>query len=134
MRRLIATVMTFVVPGCSPASSTPAEAAPILGAWHGPHVSLTLTLSGGSIEYDCAHGGLSSPLQADRSGRFTVGGVHVREHGGPIRIDEVPDSVPARYEGTVRGDQMTLRVIVANDTLGTFTLRRNGRPQLLKCL
>jgi hypothetical protein len=58
----------------------------------------------------------------------------VREHGGPIRVGEVPDSLPARYAGHVRGDRMTLRVLVGADTLGPFELRRGAEPQLFKCL
>jgi hypothetical protein len=58
----------------------------------------------------------------------------VREHGGPVRVGEVPDSVPARYVGRVDGDRMTLRVLVGRDTLGPFELRRGAEPQLFKCL
>jgi hypothetical protein len=134
MRSLIFGVLAFVVTGCAPGSSLPGEPAPLLGVWSGRSVMLTLTRSAGSVEYDCAHGGLSSALEPDRTGAFNVTGVHVREHGGPIREGEVPDSVPARYEGVVRGEQMTLRVFAGQDTLGPFTLRRNGAPQLVKCL
>jgi hypothetical protein len=42
--------------------------------------------------------------------------------------------VPARYAGHVRGDRMTLRVLVGADTLGPFELRRDAEPQLFKCL
>lgn len=108
--------------------------ADIAGRWGGAHVALTLDDSGGSIEYDCAHGGLSAPVRPDRSGRFESDGVHVREHGGPVREGEVPDSIPARYAGRISGDRMTLRVLVGRDTLGPFELRRGAEPRLFKCL
>jgi hypothetical protein len=98
------------------------------------HVGLTLTETNGTISYDCAHGGLSSPVVADRAGYFDVGGVHVREHGGPIRDGEVPDSLPARYLGQVSGDRMKLRVVVGPDTLGPFELQLGATPQLFRCL
>lgn len=104
------------------------------GAWGGVHAGLTLTPDGGSISYDCAHGGLGAPVRRDRAGRFDVPGVHVREHGGPVRIGEVPDSVPARYFGQVTGDRMVLRVLVGADTLGPFSLGRGVEPQLFRCL
>jgi hypothetical protein len=119
---------------CTAIGSSPAEGTLVLGRWGGVHVALTLTDSGGTIEYDCAHGGLGTPVRLDRAGRFDVAGVHVREHGGPVRVGEVPDSLPARYAGDVTGDRMTLRVFVGTDTLGRFELRRGAEPQLFKCL
>jgi hypothetical protein len=69
-------------------------------------------------------------------GEFEAIGVHVREHGGPVREGERPDSIPARYVGRVTGDRMTLRVYAGSrpDTLGPFELRRGGEPRLFKCL
>jgi hypothetical protein len=58
----------------------------------------------------------------------------VREHGGPERVGEVPDSEPARYLGRVTGDHMVLQVLVGSDTLGPFTLQRGTAPQLFRCL
>jgi hypothetical protein len=123
-----------IAAGCSGAVATPGDGAPLVGEWNGLHASLTLTGSGGSIEYDCAHGGLRAPVEPDAAGQFTVAGVHFRDHGGPVRIGEVPDSTPARYIGKVQGDQLTLRVFVGQDTLGPFTLRRGGESRLTRCL
>src|ERR1035437_9059282 len=50
--------------------------------------------------YDCAHGGLTAPVRPDGAGHFDVVGVHVPEHGGPVRIGEVPDTV---HHGMVVG-------------------------------
>lgn len=107
---------------------------PVAGAWGGAHVSLSLTNTGGVITYDCAHGALNAPIVPDGTGSFDVAGVHVREHGGPVRIDEVPDSLPARYLGHVSGARMTLRVLVGADTLGLFDLQLGAAPQLYRCL
>ena len=123
-----------LVIGCSGAVATPRVGGPVVGEWNGPHASLTLTESGGSIEYDCGHGGLRAPVSPDDAGRFTVAGVHFRGHGGPVRIGEVPDSASAQYVGTVQGDQLTLRVLVGAETLGPFTLRRGAESRLVRCL
>ncbi len=104
------------------------------GDWNGVGASLRLDSTGGDIEFDCAHGGLSAPLRPDRGGAFDAPGVFVREHGGPIRIDEVPDSIPARYLGRVRGNELTLRVMFGSDSVGPLTLVRDGPVRLFKCL
>ncbi|MCL4212752.1 MAG: hypothetical protein KJZ74_02445 [Gemmatimonadales bacterium] len=106
----------------------------LAGDWNGVGASLRLDAAGGEIEFDCAHGGLSATVRPDRSGAFETPGVFVREHGGPIRIDEVPDSIPARYIGRVRGDELTLRVMFGSDSVGPLTLLRDGPVRLFKCL
>jgi hypothetical protein len=120
--------------GCSMGAPLSSEGTTLVGDWGGVHAGLTLAADGGAISYDCAHGGLGAPVTPDRAGRFEVAGVHVREHGGPVRIGEVPDSVPARYLGQVAGDRMVLKVLVGSDTLGPFVLQRGVPPQLFRCL
>lgn len=120
--------------GCTTTGALSSDGAPILGRWGGVHAELTLTETGGTISYDCGHGGVDATVRPDRAGEFDVAGVHVREHGGPIRVGEVPDSLPARYVGHVSRDRMTLRVLVGPDTLGPFDLRLGAAPQLVRCL
>src|SRR5688500_4368763 len=131
---LLALGIAAAAAGCTLPGPSPSDGVPVTGAWGAAHAALTLTDAGGSIEYDCAHGARGSPLRPDAAGRFTVDGVHVREHGGPVRMGEVPDSLPARYVGRVSGDRMTLRVLVGADTLGPFELRRGAEPRLFRCL
>ena len=133
-RRSVLNVGLAALFGCTIGGAVPSEEAVLSGDWGGAHVGLTLTPEGGAISYDCAHGGLDAPVRRDHAGRFVVSGVHVREHGGPVRVGEVPDSVPARYLGQVSGDRMVLRVIVGPDTLGPFALQRGVAPQLFRCL
>jgi len=57
-----------------------------------------------------AHGTLDRPLALDGCGHFDVGGSFFREHGGPIRVDEVPDQQPARYAGSLNQRSMTMTV------------------------
>ena len=134
MRMLAGVAFVMATLQCTGPSPGLGDRSPVTGAWGGRHAGLTLTESGGTIEYDCAHGGLAAPIRAGGDGRFEVVGVHVREHGGPMRVDEVPDSVPARYVGRLSGNRMTLQVIVNTDTLGPFELQRGTPPQLVKCL
>ena len=120
--------------GCGGAVVASNDGTVVTGAWNGANLSLTLDERGGATEYDCAHGGLSAPVIVDATGAFRVTGVHVPEHGGPIRLDEIPDSLPAIYVGRWTGDAITMRVLVGVDTLGPFTLRRDAPSRLLKCL
>jgi hypothetical protein len=107
-----------------------------LGAWGGDHVGLVLTATGGTLEYDCAHGTIDEPFVTDSAGRFQLMGTHTREHGGPIGRDEKADKHPARYTGGVDGDTMTLTVTLtdSNEVLGTFTLTRGRIARVFKCL
>lgn len=132
--RSVLGVGLVILCGCTVGGGMPSENVGLEGAWGGIHAGLTLTAEGGTISYDCAHGTLDAPVRRDREGRFEVSGVHVREHGGPVRVGEVLDSEPARYIGQVTGDHMVLQVLVGSDTLGPFTLRRGVAPQLFRCL
>lgn len=119
---------------CTTTGAPSSSDAPIVGRWSGAHAELMLTDSGGTSSYDCAHGGLYSPVVPNGAGDFDVLGVHVRERGGPARIGEVPDSLPARFIGQLNGDRMRLRVLVGTDTLGPFELQLGAASQLVRCL
>jgi hypothetical protein len=105
------------------------------GTWGGEHISLEVTDGGGTVEYDCAHGTIDRKIVLDARGRFHVSGTHVREHGGPVRRDEQPDSHPAQYTGQIVGDQMTLTVAEVDTgyVVGVFKLTRGQQPRLMKC-
>lgn len=124
----------LILCGCTAGGGLPSGGAALDGTWGGAHVGLALTSAGGTIRYDCAHGTLEGPVVRDREGRFETIGLHVREHGGPVRAGEVLDPEAARYVGQVTGDRMVLQVLVGSDTLGPFTLQRGAEPRLLRCL
>lgn len=102
--------------------------------WGGTHIGLVITVSGASVEYDCAEGEILEPIILN-DGKFNVLGLHYMGMGGPIGVDRVHPR-PARYEGRVDGDQMTMTVTL-NDTkeqVGTYTLVRGANPHVVKCL
>jgi hypothetical protein len=107
-----------------------------LGVWGGEHVSLVVADTGGTLDYDCAHGTIDPPLVTDPDGRFDLVGTHTREHGGPIRSDEKPDKHPARYTGAIDGETMALTVTLTDSAAppATFTLTRGRIGQVFKCL
>jgi hypothetical protein len=104
------------------------------GDWGGQHIALSLSASGGQIEYDCGQGSLDGPLVPDAAGAFRVVGRHVPGHGGPVRSDEpAPASQPALYQGTVSSDRMQLRVTCGGMEIGAYSLRRGASARLLRC-
>ena len=110
--------------------------APVLGEWGGEHLGLVATLQEVQLEFDCATGRTSAAITPDAAGRFAVAGFHVPGHGGPIREDDEPVAIAARFDGTVRGDLMTISVTLPEwaTTLGPYTLVRGASPRVFKCL
>ncbi len=108
----------------------------LAGTWGGEHISLTILDSTSNLEYDCAHGTIDEPILTDSEGNFEVTGVHVFEHGGPIRIDETFEKHPSVYKGRIEGEKMTL-ILIIKDTkaeIDTFWLTRGAEPIIYKCL
>jgi hypothetical protein len=115
-------------------STSPDQVVPA-GTWGGEHALLTLTSASATIEFDCAHGALPAPLPLDR-GAFDVAGDFFPEHGGPIRVDEPMVRRPARYQGTIEKQTMTLRVVLTDtsEDAGTFTLTFGTSGRVFKCV
>jgi len=118
---------------CASAAVGPTGDAVRNGTWGATGVVLEVTSTGAKIEYDCGRGTLDQPLTLDRNGKFSVTGQHFRE-GGPARSDDTGQ--PARYDGVVNGDEMTLTVTLtdAKTTFGTYSLAFGHAPMLRKCL
>jgi hypothetical protein len=108
----------------------------LVGDWGGEHIGMVVHSDSATIEYDCAHGAIDEAIRPDSRGRFTATGTYTREHGGPIRDDEIPDEQPARYEGTVFGRELTLKVTLTESgvVIGSYGLERAASPQVFKCL
>ena len=121
-RLLALTAALIALPACADGPT----AADLIGDWGGEHVALTVTPAGGSLEFDCAHGTIDEPIRPRANGTFDGAGVYVREHGGPIREDEPPDSHPARYVGRIDGSRMILTVALTDGEEWTaqYTLRQ----------
>jgi len=103
--------------------------------WGANGIKLAVEENAGTIEYDCADGQIEEPLKVDEQGNFTANGVHIRQKGGPIREDSPPPRQPARYQGKISGDKMTLKVTLteSGEVIGTFTLERGKTPRMHRC-
>lgn len=122
-------VLSFLLAlGCaSPTSPDP------IGQWGSNDANLTLSRSGGTIEYGCGLGTIDSTWSVGTSGQFTATGMHYTE-GGPVPIGGVPPH-PARYRGTLRDPWLTLSVTLTDldQTLGPYRLERGRTGSLVKC-
>jgi hypothetical protein len=133
-RVTLAILLLSAATGCH----TPVAPVDVLpdGRWGGDHAELVVGESSATIEFDCAHGTLSVPIPIDADGRFDVPGTFTREQGGPIREDDPPAPLPARYAGTTDGRRTTLTVRLVDAPhvpIGTYELVL-GRPgRLFKC-
>jgi hypothetical protein len=129
---VLGTVAAGVACGGGPTTAS----TPPIGAWGGDHISLTISDAGSRADFDCAHGEIPNPWVVDARQAFSVRGIYVRERGGPVRIDEAPDSHPAAYAGSVTGNTMVLTVELTDtkDVVGTFTLIRGAPGRVVKCL
>ncbi|MCL7991292.1 MAG: hypothetical protein M8840_09130 [marine benthic group bacterium] len=107
-----------------------------IGAWGGLHVVLVLEESGGSLDYDCAHGTIEPGWTLTDDGRFSGVGEHYLESGGPVRDGEELQPRPAAYEGMIDDDRMQLTVTLTDSAqvVGTFDLRRGADGQIVRCL
>jgi hypothetical protein len=112
---------------CGLAVACASSTAPtILGAWGGQQASLSLTISGGTVAYQCGSGTIDSAWTITTDGQFSASGVHYFG-AGPVPPGGTPPH-PARYSGQVQGPFLTLTVVVTDlqQTLGPFHLIRGG--------
>ena len=137
LRTMSALILLGTVGGwaCGGASTGPSSPVPG-GVWSGDHVILTVADTATHLELDCAHGEIPGPLTVDARGQFDAAGTYVREHGGPIRAGEAPDSHPAMYSGSVNSAAMALTIRLGDSTelIGPFALVRGSSGRVVKCL
>ena len=106
------------------------------GQWGGEHVSMAVTATGASLEFDCAHGTVDEAPLLGAQGQFNLRGAYVRGHGGPIRQDEPEDRHPAQYSGQLQGPRVRLSIRLTDDgtQIGPFEAVLGQPPRLFKCL
>jgi hypothetical protein len=121
---------------CAACSGTPSGPSPVAaGVWGGDHVTFTVGNSSNHLEFDCAHGDIPGVLSVN-NGELAATGTFVREHGGPVRVDEPLDTHPALYSGTVSDSlmQLSVKLTDSGDVVGSFSLVRGTSGRVVKCL
>jgi hypothetical protein len=137
-RVIVAVLVGFVAPSCAAnvRGTSPASLQSVLksGQWAGQHIVMTVATSETDIEFDCGKATVPGAIDIDRDGAFAVGGTFLQERPGPT-TPEGPPQRPMRLSGTVKGDDMQVKVVLTdqNEDVGTFTLSFGGTPRLVKC-
>lgn len=103
--------------------------------WGGEGVSLRVTATGATLEFDCAHGAILQPIRPNADGTFSTSGTFTPEHGGPIQKNNPPSDLPATYHGSIQGDSMHLEIelTVKDYAPSSLALTRGAAGHLRKC-
>jgi len=118
----------------APRGTQPTSAPVKSGQWGGQHIAMTVGASRSDVEFDCGTATITGPLDADSAGAFSANGTFLPERPGPVTPDP-PASRPMRLSGTVKGDQMQVKIALTdkNEDLGDFSLTLGGDARLVKC-
>jgi hypothetical protein len=103
-----------------------------LGTWGGADAGLVVSADGVHVHLGCTKGDIAGRVPLDRSGAFSVTGLH--------NVDAFPVDHgivhPARYDGRLRGDDRLTFEVTLLDTsqhLGPATTFLGRQPQLSGC-
>jgi hypothetical protein len=103
------------------------------GTWGGNHLTMEISDTEVTLEFDCAQGTITQPLTLDETGRFAVAGTYVREGPGPVR-QGVKQDTAAQYSGRLSEGTLTITVhIPGGDDLGPYALSEGRQGKVTKC-
>ncbi len=125
-------ILALSVAGAGPSEKPAASPG---GSWGGIGILVDIGPSSVRIELDGAQGRIGAPLALDGTGRFDVEGTIVHERPGPTRQGEAePAREPARFQGVVEGDTLTLTVtlIRSGKVIGPLTAKRGAPARVRK--
>lgn len=107
----------------------------VSGEWGGQGISMQVSDSGATLEFDCASGSITEGIALDSSGKFSAKGLFARQRPGPTREDEENDGQPATYEGVITGESLTLTItlVQSKEKVGTFTLTHGKVGRIRRC-
>ena len=133
VRARVSLLAAFLCVACDATSTSPTTVDE--GLWGGDHVTMTVAATSTHLEFDCAHGDIPGVLSVNH-GDLAANGTFVREHGGPIRVDDQTDEHPALYSGQVSSGKMKLsiRLTDSGEVVGSFDLVQGAAGRVFKCL
>ena len=133
-RVILAGLAIVLLRDCDVAGPRPSSGK-VSGTWGGDNAGLIADDTSTHVHIGCTFGNVPQTIVLDPSGRFDVAGVYVLR-AYPVYVGP---SFPARFQGTVIGSLMTLRVTVSDtaaDTtaqLGPVRLVRGPEPRMQVC-
>lgn len=133
-RVILAGLAIVLLRDCDVAGPRPSPGK-VSGTWGGGNAGLIADDTSAHVHIACTFGNVPQTIVLDPSGRFDVAGVYVLR-AYPVYVGP---TLPARYQGTVIGSVMTLRVTVSDTTadttaqLGPVRLVRGQEPKMQVC-
>jgi hypothetical protein len=105
------------------------------GDWGGTGIAMTVTDTGGSIQFDCADGTITSELRMKNDGSFRAEGTLTRNGPGPVRTDQTPVGRAVIFKGKVNGKSMSITMTDAKtgERLGEYVATHGQEPRLHRC-
>jgi hypothetical protein len=134
MIRILVLLAWAAIPLVTYGQTTTPPLGPAGTIWGGEHVALEVTFEGSNLEFDCATGAITKPVQLDSPGKFKVAGTFTREHPGPVMRDGNAPTV-AIYSGDLQGNTLKLNITAGpqNESAGDYVLRRGNSGRVMKC-
>ncbi len=133
-RTILAALSVVLLRDCELAAPRP-SAGVVTGTWGGDNAGLMADDTSSHTHIACTFGNVHQAIVLDRNGRFDVPGEYVLR-AYPVYVGP---TLPARYQGTVFGKIMTLRVTVSDTTadttahLGPVRLIQGQEPHMQAC-
>jgi len=133
-KAIFAALTVVLLRDCDLAAPRPAGGV-VTGTWGGDNAGLMADDTSSHTHIACTFGNVHQAIVLDANGRFDVPGEYVLR-AYPVYVGP---TLPARYQGTVLGKIMTLRVTVSDTTadttahLGPVRLIRGQEPQMQAC-
>jgi hypothetical protein len=99
----------------------------VTGTWGGENAGLMADDTSAHVHIGCTYGWVHQGIEPGDAGRFDVPGEYlIRAY--PVAVGP---SMPARFQGSVRGITMTLSVVVTDTTAGADTTVTLGPVKLM---
>jgi hypothetical protein len=116
-------------------TSTPTAQRKMSGLWGGQGISMEVTDSGATLDFDCASGAITETIAPDSAGKFSAKGRFARQRPGPTREDDNSEGEPATYTGVVNGENLTLTITLTKNSekIGDFTLAHGKTGRIRRC-
>lgn len=133
---LAAAFLLALASGATPTPGPEDGARVPAGGYGGQGIALRVAGTRTEIELNCARGAIDGPIRVDAEGRFDVAGTYERGRPGPTRMDEAPQSEPARYRGRVDGETLTLEITFPSGgkTIGPLAATFGRPARIHACL
>ncbi|MEA2573830.1 MAG: hypothetical protein QOH93_1128, partial [Chloroflexia bacterium] len=107
-----------------------------LGEYGGEHLGISVSTTGLSIEFDCAHASFGGPISVT-NGKFTANGTYTQESGVQMDPELRPQGQPAVLNGTMTGNTLTITIAIQGDRptqIGPLTATKGQEPVIRKCM